>query len=155
METFYNKNYITSTGILTTCFIFCCTVERLSFHSYKTSLSCCHWARPKVRCIVFEMWTFLAAWSILAWTNLVFNTEKKIQIAIKIHWTTWSYFSINGTKWDKFTLQNHQGGNKSSIWYLAFSLADESTMSDWKENFIKYKSFKNIEKSGRKKSKHV
>lgn len=49
-------------------------IWRLVFHAWSRSRSCCYWALPNVRCIVLEMYTLRAAWSMRALTSLVFRT---------------------------------------------------------------------------------
>lgn len=57
---------------------------KFNFHDCKISRNCCHCGMSNVRCIVLEMWTFLAVWSILARTNLVFKAEIRISTVIEI-----------------------------------------------------------------------
>lgn len=53
-----------------------CTELKFPLHEWSKSRNCCHWALPKVRCIVLDTKTLRAAWSMRALTNFVFNTKK-------------------------------------------------------------------------------
>lgn len=68
------------------------TCARFFCHLVNVSLSCNHWGRPKVRCIVEVTKTRLLTWSTLARTNLVLKTErrrKEIRYEIHIIWIMW------------------------------------------------------------------
>lgn len=74
--------FISSTCAAVIDFIPSCTDCRLPFHEWSKSRSCCHCALPNVLCIVLELYTFRAAWSIRALTNLVFSTKTCLNCGI-------------------------------------------------------------------------
>jgi len=63
-----------------TLFIPSWVIWRLAFHEWRRSRNCCHWALPNVRCIVLEMYTLRAAWSMRALTSFVFRTAHTDQM---------------------------------------------------------------------------